>query len=177
MSNIDEKMKKTIESLKGKLSSVRTGRASPDLLSRVQVNYYGTMTPLPQVASISVADTAMLVVNVFDANAIEDVEKAILSSDLNLNPQTDGSIIRLRLPELTEERRKELLKVIKKEAEDSKISLRNIRRDYLDDVKKEDDSTEDDIKKEHDNAQKVIDTYTHEIDELIATKETEILTI
>ena len=177
MNELHDKMAKSIESLKTKLSGIRTGRANPDLLNSVKADYYGALTPITQLANVSASDNSTLVINVYDASAVSAVEKGILTSDLNLNPQTDGSVIRLRLPDLTEERRKDLIKVIKKEAEDSKVSLRNIRRDYLDGVKKSDDSTEDDLKHAQDEVQKVIDKYTHDIDELVTKKESEILTV
>ena len=177
MSDLDNKMKKTIESLNTKLAGIRTGRANPDLLSSIKVDYYGSLTPLTQLANVSVSDNSTLLVNVYDNNAVQSVEKAILTSDLNLNPQTDGAIIRLRLPDLTEERRKELIKIVKKEAEDSKISLRNIRRDHLDTIKKDDNSTDDDLKYEQEQVQKIIDSFTRDIDAMVAKKESEILTV
>jgi len=177
MSDINQKMQKSVDTFKHKLAGIRTGRANPDLLASVKVDYYGSLTPLPQVASVSASDNTTLVVNIYDANAVSAVEKAITTSDLNLNPQTEGSLIRLRLPDLTEDRRKELIKVVKKESEECKIAIRNIRRDYLDAVKKDDSRTDDDLKFEQDKVQKVIDQFTKDIDALVSKKEAEILTV
>ena len=177
MSVFEDRLSKTLDNLKSKLMSVRTGRANPDLLSPVVVEYYGANVPLQQLASVSVSDGNTLVLNVFDGGAISSVEKAILSSDLGLNPQTDGSVIRLRLPDLTEERRDELVKYVKKLTEEGKVSLRNIRRDALDDLKKSDDYSDDDKKRESDAIQKSLDQYIAKVDDLLKEKETEIRTI
>ncbi len=177
MSVFEERLSKSLDNLKSKFSSVRTGRANPDLLSSIVVEYYGANMPIQQLASISVSDGNTLVLNVFDAGAIIAVEKAIQSSDLGLNPNTDGTIIRLRLPDLTEERRNELVKYVKKLAEEAKVSLRNIRRDELDMIKKDDDLSDDDKKRSSDNVQKVLDQFILKIDDLVKDKETEITTI
>lgn len=177
MSDLNEKMQKSIDSFKHRLTGIRTGRANPDLLASIKVDYYGSLTPLPQLANVSASDNSTLVINVYDASAVQAVEKAIMTSDLNLNPQVDGGVIRLRLPDLTEERRKELIKVIKKEAEDCKVSLRNIRRDYLDSIKKDDNKNDDDLKHETDKVQKVIDQFSKDIDDLVSSKESEILKV
>ena len=177
MSAFEERLSKTLENLKSKFVSVRTGRANPDLLSSIVVEYYGANVPIQQLASVSVSDGNTLVLNVFDAGAISAVEKAILSSDLGLNPNTDGTIIRLRLPDLTEERRNELVKYVKKLAEDAKVSLRNIRRDELDMLKKQDDLSDDDKKRSSDNVQKILDQFISKVDDLVKEKETEITTI
>ncbi|RAP33949.1 ribosome recycling factor [Candidatus Marinamargulisbacteria bacterium SCGC AG-439-L15] len=177
MQEVEEKMQKTIDSIKSKLMTVRTGRANPDLLSRIVVDYYGTQVPLQQVANVTTMEGNSLLVNVFDNNAIKSVEKAIQMSDLNLNPQTDGGMIRLKLPELTEERRKDLVKIVKQQIEDGKVALRNIRRDYLDKLKKESDSTEDSLKDAQESIQKIIDKYSGLLETLGAEKESEITSI
>jgi len=177
MIDFEEKLKKTLDATKIKLGTIRTGRANPELLSRIQVDYYGTLTPLQQVASISVAEGTTLVINVFDKNAVENIEKAIQKSDLGLTPQTDGSVIRLRLPSLTEDRRKDLIKVAKQQAEEGKVALRHIRREYLDQLKSGETLSEDEHKKQQDSVQKLIDTYVDAIDKITKEKESEILTI
>jgi ribosome recycling factor len=141
------------------------------------VQYYGATVPLQQLGSVSVSDGNTLVVNVFDAGAISSVEKAIMSSDLGLNPQTDGAIIRLRLPDLTEDRRNELVKYVKKLSEEAKVSLRNIRRDELDAIKKQDDLSDDDKKRASESIQKLLDQYIAKVDDLVTQKEDEIRTI
>jgi len=163
--------------VKSKFVSIRTGRANPDLLSSVVVQYYGATVPLQQLGSISVSDGNTLVVNIFDSGAISSVEKAIMSSDLGLNPQTDGSIIRLRLPDLTEDRRNELVKYVKKLSEEGKVSLRNIRRDELDAIKKQNDLSDDDKKRASESIQKLLDQYIIKVDDLVKQKEDEIRTI
>jgi len=180
MKDLEERMNKTIAALKHQFATVRTGRANPEILARVHVEYYGAMTPLQQVAHVSVPEPMVLMLNVFDRNAIKDVEKAILKSDLNLNPQVDGNIIRLRLPELTEDRRNEFVKNIKKYAEEAKVALRNIRRDFLEKVKhqeKQRDISEDEAKRKHELVQKEIDKYIEKIDGLTRDKEHEIIKI
>jgi ribosome recycling factor len=180
MSSLSERMGKTIESTKKHFATIRTGRANPDILSFVQVEYYGTKVPLQQLASISVPENTMLVLNVFDKSAVKDIERAIMVSDLNLNPQTDGSIIRLRFPELTEERRKEFVKLVKKQAEEGKVAIRNIRRDEIEELKKMEKNkeiSEDDLKSEQEEVQKQTDKYSKRIDEIANEKEEEILKI
>ncbi|NQY74132.1 MAG: ribosome recycling factor [Candidatus Margulisbacteria bacterium] len=173
-------MKKTLENVHSNFQTIRTGRANPDLLSRIQVSCYGSMVPLQQVASVSVPEPMMFVLNVFDPQAVREVEKAIMNSDLGLNPQTEGAIIRLRLPDLTEERRKELVKLVGKFSEEGKISLRNIRRDILENLKtqeKNKDISEDDLTREQQSVQKLIDEFTAQIDKNTQEKEAEILQI
>jgi len=177
MQSFEERLNKTLDNVKSKFVSIRTGRANPDLLSSVVVQYYGATVPLQQLGSISVSDGNTLVVNIFDAGAISSVEKAIMSSDLGLNPQTDGSIIRLRLPDLTEDRRNELVKYVKKLSEEGKVSLRNIRRDELDAIKKKDDLSDDDKKRAFESIQKLLDQYIIKVDDLVKQKEDEIRTI
>ena len=177
MQSFEERLNKTLDNVKSKFVSIRTGRANPDLLSSVVVQYYGATVPLQQLGSISVSDGNTLVINIFDSGAISSVEKAIMSSDLGLNPQTDGSIIRLRLPDLTEDRRNELVKYVKKLSEEGKVSLRNIRRDELDAIKKKDDLSDDDKKRAFESIQKLLDQYIIKVDDLVKQKEDEIRTI
>ncbi len=180
MADLKQRMEKSVESLKGQLASFRTGRASPDLLNRIMVSYYGSTVPLKQVAAISVPESRVLMLNVFDKGALKDVERALMTSDLGMQPQTDGTMIRLRLPELTEDRRKDLVKQVKKAVEDAKIAVRNIRRDELEDIKgleKEKLITEDDAKKQQDTVQKTTDQYIGILDGLAKDKEAEIMTV
>ena len=173
MDAYEQRLVKSIDSLKSKFSSVRTGRANPELLNSVKVDYYGAQMPLQQMASISVSEGNTLVVNVFDSGAVSSVDKALQMSDLGLNPQIDGSVIRLRLPDLTEERREELVRYVKKLSEESKVSLRNIRRDELD-VIKQSDLSDDDKKRASDDVQKLLDNYSSNIDDLLKEKEVDI---
>mgnify|MGYP001501058015 FL=1 len=180
MENLETRMQKTILDLEKKFSSLKTGRANPDMLNSIQVEYYGSMVPIQQLATISVNEGTQFVLNVFDSNSIKSIEKALMSSTLDLNPQTDGNVIRISLPELTEERRKDLVKVVKQYSEEAKISLRNIRRDALDNNKlqeKNNEITEDDLKKGNSDIQDITNKYSAKIDSLIKTKETEILTV
>ena len=174
------RMKKAVDSAQGHLSVIRTGRANPSMLSKIQVEYYGTIVSLQQVASVTVPENMVLMLNIFDKAAVKDVERAIMTSDLNLTPMTEGSIIRLRLPELTEDRRKELVKLVRKQTEDGRVSVRNIRRDLLDKIKhqeKEKEVSEDESKRLHDHVQKMTDKYVEMIDQLSKDKESEIMTI
>lgn len=175
-----EKMEKTKEVFKREMQSLRAGRANPQLLDRVMVDYYGTMTPLNQMANISAPEPRLLIVSVWDVKALPLVEKAILASDLGLNPANDGKIIRLVIPELNEERRKELSKVVKKSAEEAKIAIRAIRRDAIDQIKKlKKDAalSEDDQRKAEEEMQKVTDNATKDIETVAAEKEKEILSV
>jgi ribosome recycling factor len=176
MSTFTEHISKTIESTKTKLQTVRTGRANPDLLSRVSVGYYGSQVPINQVANITASEGNMLLVNVFDQNAVQATEKALQQSDLGLNPQIEGSLIRLRLPDLTEDRRQDLVKIVKQQIEEGKVSLRNIRRDHLDKLKNG-ELSEDDQKREQANIQSAIDAASKDLDNLGKAKESEIMTI
>ncbi|MCI6377912.1 MAG: ribosome recycling factor [Clostridiales bacterium] len=175
-----EKMKKTTAVYQDDLRSIRAGRANPQLLERVTVDYYGVQTPLTQMGNITSPEPRMLVVNVWDQKAIPLVEKAILKSDLGLNPSNDGKIIRLIIPELNEERRKELTKLVRKGAEEAKVAIRSIRRDAMDQFKKlEKDSqiTEDDRAKAEKKMQEVTDNAIKGVDELCAKKEKEIMEV
>jgi len=172
------KMAKSIQVLKDELSSVRAGRANPQVLDRITVDYYGVATPINQVASISVPEPRVLMISVWDASILSEVEKAIQKSDLGINPNNDGKVIRLIFPELTEERRKELTKLVRKYGENAKISVRNIRREANDAVKKLKASkliAEDEEKRSNDNIQKLTDDKIKEIDSIIEKKEKEIL--
>lgn len=176
----EEQMRKSISFLKEDLSSIRAGKANPKLVDKIQVSYYGTMTPLSQIANISVPEPRAIVIQPWDKNAMKEIEKAILSSDLGINPSNDGIMIRLVIPQLTEERRKDLLKLVKKETENAKIALRNIRRDANEDFKKQEkDSvlTKDDHKKAEEEMQKLTDRYIKFVDEIYKEKEKEILEV
>ena len=176
----EEKMEKALVSLAGEFSRLRTGRASSALLEGVNVNYYGTLTPLKQIASISVPDSRTVTIQPWDRNAFGDVEKAILKSDLGLNPVNDGKIIRINIPALTEERRKELVKIAKKYTEDAKVAIRNVRRDANETLKKmqkSKDITEDDLHKGQNDVQKLTDEYVAKTDETLKAKESEIMEI
>lgn len=177
MSDINERMQKAVEALEKELSSIRTGRANPSILDRIQAEYYGSMTPINSMANIIIVDGRTLEVKPFDKSALKDLEKAIQDSDLGLTPTNDGNRLLISIPELTKERRQELVKVVKKEAENSKISVRNVRRDEMDKIKKDDSMTEDDKKKAQDDVQKSTDDYVKKIEDVASAKETELLTI
>lgn len=180
LKNADEKMGKTIESLKKELASMKAGRANPAILDRIEAEYYGTMTPINQMGNISIPEARMLVIQPWDKNALKAIEKAILKSDLGINPSNDGEVIRLMIPELTEETRKNLVKNIKKLGEDSKVAIRAIRRDgndKLKTLKKESDISEDDIKKAEVEIQKKTDIFIKDIDGIVEKKEKEIMSL
>ena len=176
----DEKMQKTIEVVKSDFASVRAGRANAAVLDRITVSYYGTETPIQQVASISVPDPRTLVIQPWDGTLLKAIEKAIQISDLGINPQNDGKVIRLAFPQLTEERRKELTKQVKKYGEGGKVAIRNIRRDAMEKfkaAKKKSEITEDDLDEYEDDMQKLTDKRCKEIDELTAAKEAELMAV
>lgn len=175
----ESKMTKTLESLEKELSTVRAGRANPHILDKITVDYYGASTPLQQVANVTVPEARMIQIQPWEASLIKEIQKAILSSDLGLNPNTDGKIIRLVLPELTEERRKELVKDVKKKGEAAKVAVRNIRRDANDAYKKlaKQDVSEDEIKELEDKIQKLTDKFVKNIDKAVEEKSKEILTV
>ena len=180
LKSFEDSMKKTVALIQKELQGIRTGRVSPGLLDRVFVDYYGTPTPLKQVANISTPDGKCLVVQPYDKSSLKDIEIAINKSDIGMTPNNDGSVIRIVVPALTEERRKTLVKDIKKIAEEGKETIRNSRRDALESVKKlEKDKavSEDQSKKEQDHIQKLTDKYSKEIDELSASKEKEVMTV
>ena len=174
------KMKKTTEVLKSQLDSVRAGRANAAVLAQISVDYYGVPTPIQQVASVSVPDPRSLMIQPWDASLLKGIEKAILASDLGINPQNDGRVIRLVFPQLTEERRKELAKQVKKYGEEAKVAVRNVRRDAIDKFKKQQKAseiTEDDYKNVEKDIQKLTDDYIKEVDAITDKKEKELFEI
>lgn len=177
---LEEKMGKTLSVLKEELAVIRAGRANPNMLDKVAVDYYGSMTPLKQMAGISSPDPRTIVIQPWDKSALKDIEKAILVSDLGFNPSNDGEVIRINIPQLTEERRKELVKLSTKTGEQSKVALRNERRDANDKIKKmekEGELSEDDSKKAMDEVQKMLDNAVKEVDAIISKKEKEIMEV
>lgn len=180
ISNLEEKLEKSKDNLKEELNAVRAGRANPALLDRVEVNYYGTPTPLKQLANISVPDPHTLMITPFDPKSVGDIEKAILTANIGINPANDGKAVRLAIPQLTEERRKELAKQAKSIGEEAKVAARNLRRKANDEIKKEEKAgelTEDDVKESLDDIQKKTDKAIKEIDEIVAKKEKEIMEV
>ena len=176
----EEKMKKTLASLESELVTIRAGRANPHILDKLAVDYYGAPTPLQQVANITVPEARMIQIQPWESSLIKGIEKSILTSDLGLNPNNDGKVIRLVFPELTEERRKDLVKDVKKKGENAKVAIRNIRRDANDSFKKlskSADVSEDEVKELEDGAQKMTDKYITEIDKAVEAKTKEILTV
>ena len=173
-----ERMGKTITALENELKRIRTGRASLSLLDGIRVDYYGTMTPLNQMATLAVPESRLITIQPWDASVLKDIEKAVLKSDLGLTPSNDGKIIRLAIPPLTEERRKELVKVVHKMCEEHKVATRNIRRDandLLKSLKKDGDISEDDAFKAQDDVQKITDNFIQKVDDIYKEKEKEIL--
>jgi ribosome recycling factor len=180
LANTKDKMEKAVSSLSRELASVRAGRASANLLDKISVEYYGAPTPVNQLASISVPEARLLVIQPYDKTVLADIEKAILKSDLGLNPSNDGSLIRLSIPALTEERRKELVKLVKKYAEEAKIAVRNIRRDANDELKKLEKNgeiTEDELRNNNENVQKLTDDIIVKVDNVAKDKEKEIMDV
>lgn len=176
----EERMKKTIEALKREYGTLRAGRASISLLDKIMVNYYGTMTPINQVAKIAIPEPRMIVIQPWEKKLLHEIEKAIMKSELGLSPNSDGVAVRLNIPPLTQDRRKELTKTVSKKAEESKVSLRNLRREANDMFKKMEKAkeiTEDDLKKGQDDMQKLVDKYTKQIDSIKTTKEKEIMEV
>lgn len=180
MSELNAKMDKTIEVLKDELQTVRAGKANPQILNKISVEYYGMQTPLNQMAGISAPEPRMLVVQPYDVTMIGEIEKSILASDLGLNPSNDGKLIRLAIPMLTEERRKDLVKIVKKAGENSKVALRNERRhanDQLKKLHKSGDLTDDDIRAAEKDVQDAVDKHVKKVDEIIAAKEQDIMAV
>jgi ribosome recycling factor len=174
------RMGKSIESFRVDLQKVRTGRAHPSLLDHITVDYYGTQTAIPRAANVTVEDARTLVVTAWDRQMVQAIERAIMESDLGLNPNTAGTVIRLPLPPLNEERRRGLVKIIKGEAEQTKVAIRNIRRDAMSDIKellKEKEISEDEARKGEEDIQKTTDTHIKKVDEVLAVKEQEVLSI
>ena len=169
------KMQAAVDHVGSEFATVRTGRANPQLLQRVTVEYYGTQTPLQQLASISVPEARLLVVQPFDQSSVNDIEKAIHEADLGLNPTNDGNVIRIAFPALTEERRKDLIKVVRHMAEEGKVSVRNVRRASKNDMEQlHGEISDDDIRRGEEELQELTDRYTHKIDEILGRKESEL---
>ena len=178
--NLKERMEKTINNFSEKLAEVRAGRANPAILNKIKIDYYGTPTPINQVAGISVPEARLIVIQPWDMSILKEIEKAILTSDIGINPNNDGKVIRLAFPELNEERRKEIAKDIRKMAEDAKVAIRSIRRDAMDEAKamqKNSEMTEDELKSAEDQIQKLTDKFVGEIDEMLERKEGEVMTL
>ena len=176
----EEKMNKTISVFEENLSEIRAGRANPAILNKITVDYYGVPTPINQVAGISVPEARMILIQPWDMNLLKKIEKEILKSDIGINPNNDGKVIRLNFPELNEERRKEIVKDIRKLAEEAKVAIRSIRRDAMDEAKemqKKSEITEDDLKNEENEIQKLTDKKVEEIDSMLASKEREVMSI
>jgi ribosome recycling factor len=174
----DSRMEKSVEAFKNQISKIRTGRASPSILDGIMVEYYGSATPLRQLASVTVEDSRTLAINLFDRSLGSAVEKAIMASDLGLNPSSAGSVIRVPLPPLTEERRKDLIKVVRNEAEQGRVAVRNVRRDANDKVKallKDKEISEDEDRRSQDDVQKLTDAYIKLLDAALAEKEKELM--
>lgn len=180
ISDAKERMTKAIQSYTRELAGIRAGRANASLLDRITVEYYGAPTPINQLAGVNVPEARLLVIQPYDKSILNEIEKAILKSDIGITPTNDGNVIRLAIPQLTEERRKELVKLVKKESEDAKIAIRNIRRDANDDLKKLEkngDITEDDLRGYSDDIQKLTDEQISKIDDITKDKEKEILEV
>jgi ribosome recycling factor len=178
--NADQKMQKSIETFKANLAKIRTGRASPGILEHIMVDYYGNPTPISQVANLGLADARTINVTPWEKNMVAVVEKAIRDSDLGLNPATQGAVIRVPMPPLTEERRKELTKVVKSEGEETKIAIRNLRRDANEHLKrlvKDKEISEDEERRAQDEIQKLTDRYVADVDKLVLEKDKEIMTV
>ena len=177
---IESKMNKTISVLEENFSEIRAGRANPAILNKIKIDYYGVQTPINQVAGISVPEARLIVIQPWDASILKEIEKEILKSDIGINPNNDGKVIRLSFPELTEERRKEIVKEIRKTAEESKVAIRSIRRDGIDEAKamqKESLITEDDLRDAEDKIQKITDKKIEEIEKVLMNKEKEIMSV
>ncbi|MDJ0662144.1 MAG: ribosome recycling factor [Crocosphaera sp.] len=180
LDDLKDNMQKSVESTQRSFNTIRTGRANPAILNRVTVDYYGTETPLNQLANITTPEATVIMIQPYDKGSMGQIEKAIQMSDVGLTPNNDGNVIRLNIPPLTEERRKELVKLASKMAEEGKVAIRNIRRDAIDDVRKQEknsDISEDESRGLQDDIQKVTDDFTKKIDDLLAAKEKDIMTV
>ena len=178
--NIEERMKKTISVFEENLAEIRAGRANPAILNKITIDYYGTQTPINQVAGISVPEARLIVIQPWDMNALKEIERAILASDIGITPNNDGKVIRLNFPELNEERRKEIVKDIRKMAEEAKVAVRSIRREAIDEAKsmqKNSEMSEDELKVAEDDIQKLTDKYVEEVDKILEKKEKEVMSI
>lgn len=174
------RMRKAISVTQEELAGVRTGRAAASLLDKIEVNYFGTMTPLKSLASISVPEARLMVIQPWDKTQIPLIEKAIMQSDLGMTPSNDGAVVRLPVPQLTEDRRKELIKVVKHMVENGRVSVRNVRRDvneHFKEAEKKHEISEDDSRRGHEKIQKLTDSYIHELDEMLKHKETELMEV
>jgi ribosome recycling factor len=180
MQDAKEKMGLSVSALKEDLAAIRTGRANPALVNKITVEYYGANTPLLQLASISIPEPRQIMIKPFDPSTVKDIEKAILSSNIGVNPNSDGKVIRLNLPALTEDRRKEIVKIVQKRAEDARISSRNIRRDLIKDIREYEEEkmiTEDEMKRGEDDAQKLTDETIKSIDKISDAKEKDVMEV
>ncbi|AEG60133.1 ribosome recycling factor [Desulforamulus ruminis] len=179
ISAAEENLKKSVEVVRKEFASLRAGRATPALVDKVTVSYYGTPTPLNQLANISVPEARTLLIQPWDKSAMPEIERAILKSDLGITPTSDGTVIRLTIPQLTQERRVELVKSVKKKAEEGRVAIRNVRRDINDTLKskQKEGVPEDEVKRGQDDMQKLTDKYIKEIDEMVKTKEQEIMQV
>ena len=178
--NLKEKMEKVINSYSQRLSEIRAGRANPAILNKIRIDYYGTPTPINQVAAVSVPEARLIVIQPWDASVLKEIEKAILASDIGINPNNDGKVIRLAFPELNEERRKEIVKDVKKMGEEAKVAVRNVRREVIDKAKADQkawDITEDELKNAENEIQKLTDKYVEEIDKISEVKEKEVMSV
>lgn len=178
--HVEEKMSKTISVLVENFAEVRAGRANPAILNKIKVDYYGTPTPINQVAGVSVPEARLIVIQPWDASLLKEIEKEILKAEIGINPNNDGKVIRLAFPELNEERRKELVKEVKKTAEEAKVSIRSVRREGIDEAKKlqkDNQMTEDELKSAEDKIQKLTDSKIAEIDKILAEKEKDIMSV
>ena len=180
LNKFEEKMTKTISVFEENLAEIRAGRANPAILNKIMIDYYGTPTPINQVAGISVPEARLIVIQPWDGSILKEIEKEILKSDIGINPNNDGKVIRLSFPELTEERRKEIVKDIRKMAEEAKVAVRSIRRDAIDEAKKaqkDSEISEDELKSAEDNIQQLTDRYVAKVDEILGAKEKEVMSI
>ncbi|MCL2383404.1 MAG: ribosome recycling factor [Oscillospiraceae bacterium] len=178
--NVEERMNKTLGVLTNNLAEIRAGRANPAILNKVQVDYYGTPTPINQVAGVSVPEARLIVIQPWDTNLLKEIERELIKADLGINPNNDGKVIRLSFPELNEERRKEIVKEVKKIGEDSKVAVRSVRRDGMDEAKamqKNGEMSEDELKAAEDRIQKITDSKIAEIDKIVGDKEKEVMSI
>ena len=180
LNKFEEKMTKTISVFEENLAEIRAGRANPAILNKIMIDYYGTPTPINQVAGVSVPEARLIVIQPWDGSILKEIEKEILKSDIGINPNNDGKVIRLSFPELTEERRKEIVKDIRKMAEEAKVAVRSIRRDAIDEAKKaqkDSEISEDELKSAEDNIQQLTDKYVAKVDEILGAKEKEVMSI
>ena len=180
LSKFEEKMTKTLSVFEENLAEIRAGRANPAILNKIMIDYYGTPTPINQVAGISVPEARLIVIQPWDGSILKEIEKEILKSDIGINPNNDGKVIRLSFPELTEDRRKEIVKDIRKMAEEAKVAVRSIRRDAIDEAKKaqkDSEMSEDELKSAEDSIQKLTDKYVAKVDEILEAKEKEVMSI